>query len=717
MLGLMAAVANAFSSSWIVIGAGDWTPVVVAPSRYVDANRPDDSGDGLSWETAKKTIQAAIDVADKGAHIIVASGIYGPITSNNKAVTILSTDGVKVTIIDGGGTNRCATLDSLYTVTGFTLTNGYAPDGGGVYGGTLNNCILTGNTAEYGGGAYSSTLNNCILIGNTAGDAGGGANGCNLNNCTLSDNEAVYGGGVFACELGNSIVWGNTSGDGITENYGNCTFSYSCAIPLPEGDGNIGDDPLFVDAINGDFHLQRGSPCIDAGNKNFVTLTTDLDGTSRNQGGSVDMGAYEYFLPLFCIPDSTIVRPSLSTTYDGFLYDGNSTVRGTITLSMKMTKNVSKKPGINTINYKVSAKVLLKDATVRFSHKSTGYLLSDVTFNTTKKGESLTIDPYWNKFKGTFIDAAGNTFNVIGSANNTFAAKKTLPTDLCGLYNVALTDTELKGWTLGYVSLSVNKAGSAKLAGRLEDGTAISGSANLLAGLYYGDWLCVALHRPLYSKKGFIGGLLWLDPAERIIRTDKDHGWYVDWVRDADPKKPGVDFVREMEVLGGWFSTGKVAWFLPNVCLLGIEPQDILPAPANNLVSVLWTYSDYVPVSSAYTVDWKNYTYTNVTYTPSKPIPPVFRKDLDAYDYSDDNISCMKLSYTAKTGVFKGSFKMYCDSKDINGKRYHKAVNVPYTGVMIPIRDTPFATCAVGWGVGTATINKQKVPVGVWLWE
>ena len=34
----------------------------------------------------------------------------------------------------------------------------------------------------------------------------------------------------------------------------------------------------------------------------------------------------------------------------------------------------------------------------------------------------------------------------------------------------------------------------------------------------------------------------------------------------------------------------------------------------------------------------------------------------------------------------------------------------------IPTRDGP-ATWAIGWGVGTATINKQKVPVGVWLWE
>ena len=37
-----------------------------AGTAYVDASRPDDSGDGLSWVTAKRTIQAAVDLAQDG---------------------------------------------------------------------------------------------------------------------------------------------------------------------------------------------------------------------------------------------------------------------------------------------------------------------------------------------------------------------------------------------------------------------------------------------------------------------------------------------------------------------------------------------------------------------------------------------------------------------------------------------------------------------------
>ena len=58
--------------------------------------------------------------------------------------------------------------------------------------------------------------------------------------------------------------------------------------------GNIGDNPLFVDAGNGDYHLQEGSPCIDVGTNELATAETDFDGNPRIVGGRVDMGAYEY---------------------------------------------------------------------------------------------------------------------------------------------------------------------------------------------------------------------------------------------------------------------------------------------------------------------------------------------------------------------------------------------------------------------------------------
>lgn len=52
-------------------------------------------------------------------------------------------------------------------------------------------------------------------------------------------------------------------------------------------------DPKFVDASNGDFHLQGSSPAIDKGSSSGAP-GTDYDGRSRPRGSGYDIGAYEY---------------------------------------------------------------------------------------------------------------------------------------------------------------------------------------------------------------------------------------------------------------------------------------------------------------------------------------------------------------------------------------------------------------------------------------
>ncbi len=292
------------------------TAVFTSAIWYVDAAQPDDNGDGLSWDTAKKTIQAALDAANDGDLVLVKAGIYKPIDGYGKGITIRSVDGAKVTIIDGGGTQRCALAATL---EGFTLQNGLANNGGGALACVLNQCILSGNTADlFGGGAYESTLNNCILTDNTAARGGGGgaasstltnclltrntatwdaagALECTLRNCTVTGNSTEWSaGGVSSCTLRNCIVWDNV---GWPNNYhqGDSDFMYSCSDPKPAGEGNIGDDPEFVDVANGAYHLGLGSKCIDAGNNNldYVLSDTDLAGGPRVRNGIVDMGAYE----------------------------------------------------------------------------------------------------------------------------------------------------------------------------------------------------------------------------------------------------------------------------------------------------------------------------------------------------------------------------------------------------------------------------------------
>jgi len=45
---------------------------------HVDCNRPDNTGDGLSWATAKRTIQAAVNAAASGDTIRVGPSASAP---------------------------------------------------------------------------------------------------------------------------------------------------------------------------------------------------------------------------------------------------------------------------------------------------------------------------------------------------------------------------------------------------------------------------------------------------------------------------------------------------------------------------------------------------------------------------------------------------------------------------------------------------------------
>jgi hypothetical protein len=212
-------------------------------------------------------------------------------------------------------------------------------DGGGAFGGTLSHCIITGNSAlagggvdhctltncivssnlcSYGGGAYISTLNNCIISENIS-FSGGGVKGCVLNSCTVISNSAAWGGGSSESTLNNCTVTGNSAGTGggaVTGTLNNCIVFYNsaadsgpnyfensglpiavnhtCTTPMPtNGLGNFTNAPRFVDSAGGNLRLQSNSPCINAGNNDFVTTSVDLDGNPRISVGVVDVGAYE----------------------------------------------------------------------------------------------------------------------------------------------------------------------------------------------------------------------------------------------------------------------------------------------------------------------------------------------------------------------------------------------------------------------------------------
>ncbi len=204
------------------------------------------------------TIQEAIDAATDGCEIIVSPDTYKEnINFKGKNIVLRSIDPtsptvVASTIIDGnqvGCVVRFAGTElTTCVLSGFTITNGYAWNGGGIWGnntlttiqynniilntansiwggrggglnschGTIQNNTITSNTAHYGGGlsGCNGTIKNNTITSNWAG-AGGGLSGCNgtIKNNTISSNSAGHGGGLSDCEgmIQNNTISGNSA--------------------------------------------------------------------------------------------------------------------------------------------------------------------------------------------------------------------------------------------------------------------------------------------------------------------------------------------------------------------------------------------------------------------------------------------------------------------------------------------------------------------------
>ncbi|MBN2172349.1 MAG: VCBS repeat-containing protein [Candidatus Krumholzibacteriota bacterium] len=344
-------------------------PCAIAATIHVI--EPDGGGD-------YPTIQAAVNAAQDGDVIELVDGVYtGP---GNRAIVV---DGLSVTIrarygdptaciIDceslGRGFSFTNQGDDFAVLRGVTLRNGDADNGGGVYCGNyakvvITQCIIEDcHASEDGGGIYMGGIvkvNNNIIQRNLAEEDGGGLCGSGsvessfTNNLVLDNISYLGGAGVhfgptaFFCTFAYNNYYDPPWPSNIGIQYTHVSHSiiindfylvsagsinYTCCNypDLPTGEGNFQANPAFTSGPLGNYYLQLGSACIDAGQSSandfsfesangtihmnhMTTRATDAFDT-----GLADLGFhYRHYTPIYVPDDYPSIQAAIDSCVDG----------------------------------------------------------------------------------------------------------------------------------------------------------------------------------------------------------------------------------------------------------------------------------------------------------------------------------------------------------------------------------------------------------------
>jgi hypothetical protein len=305
-----------------VLSANSGTPTAVI--RYVSDTRwgaaitPTDMGPG-TWT-------GSYGWRDTGSYVDIEGFYLHPASGGGMTVGIVVTGSASQVRVLNNKLHTIAKKGMGKGGSGGPGRGGIGP-GGIVVEGRTSNVDIVGNVVydvgEAGNqlthGIYHSSTGN--IVNNVTGNNSG--YGIHLwhtphdinifNNSSFNNGEGgiIVGAGEHPasnarnCIVANNIIYGNRGGGGILElgivsdnrYVNNLSFdnSHNNALRLKSGaeSGTIVGDPKFVNYKadgTGDYHLQPGSPAIDAADPRY-TPPTDAEGKPRS--GPPDIGAYE----------------------------------------------------------------------------------------------------------------------------------------------------------------------------------------------------------------------------------------------------------------------------------------------------------------------------------------------------------------------------------------------------------------------------------------
>ncbi len=304
--------------------------------HYVSLTSTNPTPPYTNWITAATNIQDAVAVSQSGEFVIVDDGVYtnagavvyGAETNRvalTNGITLLSSGGPSAAVIMGGAQTRCAYVGSNAVLMGFTLTGGSGRNTGGditneqsaggawcATGGVISNCYIvsnkTSNTSGQGGGVYGGTIYNCIITNNNFNDAvasavlynctvisncwgggagfGGGLYYCNASNCVITANRAYSGGaGVYHSTVYNSMIMANQSPGGFGAGaYQSQLYGCSILTNTAASSGGGAYQCLLTNCLVSGNHGNTGGSYLG------TNYNCTFSGNTGSDGGGVDLG-------------------------------------------------------------------------------------------------------------------------------------------------------------------------------------------------------------------------------------------------------------------------------------------------------------------------------------------------------------------------------------------------------------------------------------------
>ena len=442
-------------------------------------------------------------------------------------------------------------------------------------------------------------------------------------------------------------------------------------LPEPDGDGD------FVGWFTERYGGQEADPytVVDSA----ITFYAHWSGNSSGTGSRGPVSAFD---PLYDPDDGEFAFTA--ATFNGLLISDDA-VAGTIQVNTKKGRNVASTNGNSsafnaTLNVLGSKKMTLS-----------GFIGEDGTAFVENEGKGVSLELAFTQFglSGSYSSEMGD-YAIIGARDRYSAASddakdkvRVALGNAKGNWGVVLPTESADGagaaFSTGYsvLSVSVGNKGKTKINGTMADGSKVSVSSTLIVG---DSCCCLPVIVPLYSgKSGGFSFAVWFTWSEDASESSVQVVGLSEW---NATKRQGGGFIAEFgEPLVGEAGASRV----PSAASFQVD--DFFDRDG--------VYSELSPDGTEIDASgnvWRlpkadgvKYSTEDGWYTP------------DGKDYG--NPAGLKLTYTAKTGQFKGSFKVFAET----GAGKSKKLSATVFGVVVD-----------GVGYGTATVKKVgSLPVKV----